>query len=100
MASIAKDPNGRKRIIFSLPNGKRKAIRLGKMPQRAAETVKLRVEQLLAAKVSGCGWDNETAGWVAELSDELADKLAKAGLIPVRDRATLGAFIESYTSHG
>ncbi len=96
MASISKDPNGRKRIIFSLPNGKRKAIRLGKMPQRAAETVKTKVEQLLAAKVSGCGWDNETARWVADLSDELADKLAKAGLIPARDRATLGAFIESY----
>ncbi len=96
MASIAKDPSGRKRIIFVAPDGKRKAIRLGKIPKRDAQTIKAKVEHLLAAKVSGCGWDNETARWVAELSDELADKLAKAGLIPVRGRATIGAFIEDY----
>jgi len=96
VASIAKDPNGRKRLLFVAPDGNRKAVRLGKIPQRAAEAVKVKVESLLASKVSGCPWDNETARWVAELPDELADKLAGAGLIPARDKAALGTFLESY----
>lgn len=96
MASIARDPGGRKRILFVDPNGKRKSIRLGKMPLRAAERIKADVEALLAAKVSGCGWDNETARRVADLSDDLADKLAAVGLLPPRERATLGAFLERY----
>ena len=42
MASIVRDPNGRKRILFFNADGNRKVIRLGKMSQRQAEAVKLR----------------------------------------------------------
>ena len=96
MASIGKDKNGRRRILFVAPDGKRKTIRLGKMPQRAAEAIKVKVENLVGSAVSGCGWDNETARWVAELDDTLANRLAAVGLIQGRERATLDAFIESY----
>lgn len=96
MASIARDPGGRRRILFVNPDKRRKAIRLGKIPQRAAEAIKTKVEALLASKVSGCPWDNETARWVADLPDELADKLAAVGLVPVRERATLGAWLDQY----
>lgn len=96
MASISRDPGGRRRILFKAPDGKRKAIRLGKVPQRAAEAVKVKVEHLVAAAVSGCGWDNETARWVAEISDELGDKLAAVGLVPPRERAGLAAWLDRY----
>ena len=55
MASIVRDPNGRKRILFVAPDEKRKTIRLGKVSQRAAEAIKAKVEHLVAAKVSSCG---------------------------------------------
>ena len=47
MASIARDKNGRRRILFVAPDGKRPTIRLGKVSQRTAEAIKYRVEQLL-----------------------------------------------------
>ena len=53
MASISCDPGGRRRILFVDSNGDRKAIRLGKVAQRAAEAIKFRVEQLLAAMLTG-----------------------------------------------
>ena len=49
MASIARDKNGTRRILFVAPDGKRPTIRLGKVSQRTAEGIKYRVEQLLEA---------------------------------------------------
>ena len=37
MASIGKDPGGRRRILFVAQNGKRRTIRLGKCSQKQAE---------------------------------------------------------------
>jgi hypothetical protein len=51
MASIATDQNGRRRILFIAPDGRRPTVRLGKVSQRAAESVKHRVEQLLECKM-------------------------------------------------
>ena len=53
MASVVNDPGGRKRILFVDPAGDRKGVRLGKASQRAAEGVAFRIEQLLAAKMTG-----------------------------------------------
>ncbi len=44
MASIVKDPNGRKRLLFVDQDGSRKTIRLGKCSQKQAETFKVKVE--------------------------------------------------------
>ena len=96
MASLCNDPGGKRRIAFVAPDGKRKSLRLGKIPKKAAEAIQAKIEALLAAKVSGCAWDNPLAEWVAGLPDRLADKLTAAGLIPARDKATLGGFIEAY----
>jgi len=99
MASISKDPGGRRRIQFVGPDGNRKAIRLGKVAQRAAETVKFRVEQLLAAKLTGHAIETDTGNWLAEIEPALSDKLTRAGLIPKREAkesATIAAFIEAY----
>ena len=53
MAIISKDDGGKRRILFVGPDKKRRTIRLGKVSQRAAEAVKFRIEQLLAAKLTG-----------------------------------------------
>lgn len=103
MASLCKDANGNKRIIFVDTDGKRKPIRLGKMPMEAARQIKTKVEHLVGAKTSRCAWNAETALWVSELDSVLADKLAAVGLIPKRTATKhgraglyLGDFLKDY----
>ena len=74
MASISSDPKGAKRLLFVDADGNRKAIRLGKTSLRMAETIKVKVEALNAAKIGGCSVDRETAAWVANLGDDLHAK--------------------------
>ncbi len=99
MASISNDPNGRRRIQFVAPDKARKSIRLGKVSKRDAESIKFRVEQLLASKITGNAVDSDTAQWVAALPTPLAAKLAKAGLTARPEdkaEATLGPFLTDY----
>lgn len=81
MASIANDPGGKRRVLFTLPGGDRKAIRLGKVAKRTAEAIKYRVEQLVEALHFKQPLEGDLAQWVAELEPVLAKKLARAGLI-------------------
>src|SRR5262245_14371548 len=96
MASITTGPNGRRTIQFVAADGKRKSVRLGKVSQRIAEVVKVKVEALNGAAITGLPIDGETAQWVAKLGDELAGKLAAVGLIARRASAVLGAFTREY----
>ncbi len=98
MASIAKDHGGTKRILFVTPDGKRKVIRMGKMPLADARMVKSKIESLLAHKTSGQPLDGETSKWVRDIPDALAGKLAKAGLIEKRsgNATAMGPFLDSY----
>ncbi len=99
MASISRQPNGRRTVQFIAPDGKRRSIRLGKATQRMAETIKLRVELLVAAKLAGHAIDDETARWLAELDDRMTDKLAAVDLVPRREPdplTTLGGFLKEY----
>lgn len=99
MASIVKRPDGHRWIQFVDPEGKRQTLRLGKLPLRQAENVKVRVEHLLAAKIARHAVDGDTARWVAEVPDALAAKLARVGLIPERTGsavATLGSFLDGW----
>ena len=101
MASISRQPNGRRTIQFMAPNGKRRSIRLGKVTQRMAETVKLRVELLVAAKLSGHAIDDETSRWLTGLDATLTDKLAAVGLVPRREPdplTTVAGFLTEYVS--
>jgi hypothetical protein len=98
MASISKQPNGRRTIQFVAADGKRRSIRLGKISQRNAEAVKVKVEQLAAASISGHVIDADTSRWVASLDAVMVEKLANAGLVPKRESATLGLFLENYFS--
>ena len=99
MASISKDANGRRTIQFIGADSKRRSIRLGKVTQRIAEGVKVKVEHLAGAAMTGHALDDETARWVAGLDKIMADKLAAVGLIAKSDRAgdmRLAAFLDEY----
>lgn len=100
MASIANDPNGRRRIIFTDKNRDRKTIWLGKVSKRLAEEIKTKVESINAASIAGCSIDGETAAWIGRLGDELHTKFVVVGLAapraPVARQVGLLAFVTSY----
>lgn len=96
MASIIREPNGRRRIEFFDHEGKRRRIRLGKVSQRQAEAYRGQIEHLTNAKINGDAPDRNTALWLAGLGDVMRRRFAAAGLIEARESATLGAFIAAY----
>src|SRR5438067_1376753 len=95
MASLSSS-GGLRTLQFTDRDGNRKSIRLGRMPQKAAETIKTRVEELLAHGVTGTAWPRDLTFWVEGLGDTLAAKLAGQGLIPARQQTTLGAFLDAF----
>ena len=99
MASICRDKNSRKRILFMAGNGSRKTIRLGKTSIKQAESFKIKLEALIAGRFSG-SIDAETARWIAGLPDDIYGRLAAVGLVNVRAATmslTLGQFLNEYT---
>ena len=99
MASISNDPGGKRRILFSAPDGRRRAIRLGKVSERAAQTVRIHVEHLAAALTTRTAPPMETTQWVSGLDDIMHAKLARVGLVEPkakRARVKLGAFLDDY----
>ena len=96
MASISRDKVGGRRIQFVGADGQRRAIRLGKISQRAAEDIRTRVETLNNANITGTPLDRDTARWVATRESKLLDKLAAVGLVPKRQSARLESFIDTY----
>lgn len=96
MASLSTDANGNRTVQFVGGDGKRRSVRLGKVPKKVAEGVKLRVEALAASAASRLPLDGETAAWVAGVGDDLAAKLAAVGLIPARHGEAVGPFLDAY----
>jgi integrase len=96
MASVIDDPNGRRRVMFVAPDGKRKAVRLGKVDRRAAESFARRVELILSATITKTAIDADTARWVAELPDAAYAKLAAVGLATARGAAQLGPWLDGF----
>jgi integrase len=100
MASIGRDKNGRKRILFVAEDGSRKTIRLGKCSRRQAEAFKVRLEALVAGRFGGL--DADTAKWVADLPDDVHAKLVAVGLQEPRRaepepvQLSIGAFCDEY----
>lgn len=97
MASIHREKRrGRYRVQFRDKDGKRRSIRLGDLNRKASESICHRIEHLVSASIACTPLDIETAKWVANLGETLAEKLANAGLIPHRESAELGQFIDNY----
>ncbi len=96
MASISNDPGGMRRILFVARDGVRKAIRLGKVPIKTAESICTKIETLNAAACSNTPIDRETAAWLAGVGDDLHAKLAAVGLVVPRQTARLGQFLDAF----
>ncbi len=103
MASITLDPGGRRRILFVDPDsGARRAIRLGRIAMKPAESFKGRVEALVAAAAAGIPWDADLAAWTRSLPDSMHARLAAVGLVAARvdpTTTTLGALIERFVAN-
>lgn len=94
MASIRKEPGGRRAIQFTGQDGARKTLRLGKASAKDAELYRVMVEHLLAAIRLRTSPDLNVAAWVDGLSEVMHDRLARVGLINGRASATLGPFLD------
>jgi integrase len=98
MASIGRDPNGRKRILFVAEDGRRRTVRLGRITMKQAAAFKVKLENLIGGRYAG-RLDDETARWIADLPDDIYAKLAAVGLVGPREtrpNQALGPFIEQY----
>jgi integrase len=101
MASISTNEKNKYRSIqFTAIDGKRKTIRLGKVNQKTADSIKVKVEALVAAGLTRVSIDDELAKWLREIPDALARKFAAVGLASKRecDLQALGDFLASYIS--
>ena len=97
MASLAHDKSNSTYTIRVVgADGKRRSLRLGKVPKKLAESVLLKVENIHAMTLAKMPMDAETATWVGTIGDDLAAKLAAIGLIPERHSAKLGDFLQGY----
>lgn len=99
MAGIACDPNGLKRVTFTDGEGNRRSVRLGSMSIKDAKTFKVRVEALVTASLLQQPVDAEVAKWLGKLPDRTYGRLARAGLVPARERAqvpTVGELLRRF----
>lgn len=98
MASIIHDPDRKKRLLVILDR-KRWTIRLGEVTKRDAESIKQKVEALVAARTVGMPPDAETSRWLASIDPKLHERIAKTGLVPSRQTVkvhTLGDLLSAY----
>ncbi|ODA33129.1 tyrosine-type recombinase/integrase [Planctopirus hydrillae] len=101
MASLSKDASGNITLQVVCSDGRRRPIRLGKTPIKAARSFKLRLEALVACQRSGSPWPTDLAAWVGTLPDDVHEKLSRPGLelVPRREPvtiATLGGFLDKF----
>ncbi len=96
MASLSRDPGGRKTIQVVCPDGRRRSIRLGKCSAKDAQLFRVRVESLVSSKLVGRSPDDETSRWLGGLSSKLARSLMKCQLIDFNPAEALGPFIDDY----
>ena len=99
MASVCVGQNGR-RLIQINELQRRPKIRLGKVSDKVAQSIRLRIESLIASKASGQPLDRETAAWLGEIDDLLHRKLAQTGLVQPRGEdaqaVTLAQLVDGY----
>jgi len=104
MASIGKDPGGRKRILFVAGDGSRKTVRLRKCSMRDAQDIERHIDALNVAAIQGQSVKRTTAEWLISIGDTLHKRIANTGLCPHReqreaDAPTVAEFVARYI-HG
>lgn len=100
MASIIKRPNGHYWIQITLPDRRRKTIKLGKVSKKNAEQFGRFAEELATARAMSGSPPQHVAQWLFSLSEPYLQKLARAELIdPVQFQKRshlLGPFCDEY----
>jgi len=79
-----------------MPDGTQKTIRLSGFNKSKSEDIARHVEELIAAKAAGAAIDRRTANWLADIGQNVHDKLSNAGLIEPRVSSSLGDFVAEY----
>ena len=95
MASVGKDSKGY-RVRFVMPDGTNKTIRLSGFNKTKSEDIARHIAELVSAKAAGSAIDRRTANWLADVGQNVHDKLSNAGLIEPRVSSNLGDFIAGY----
>ena len=99
MASLFKNDQDLWVIQYYGSDKKKQRIYLGKIPDRTAQRILPRVEELIASRKAGMPISMESREWLMQLSDTpLAEKLISAGLIEKQHSLELGAFLKEYQS--
>lgn len=99
MASLVNRPNGHRWIQFTDSDGKRKTLRLGKIPKRDAVSIKVHVERLISSKITSQTIADETSRWIADISDAMRTKLVGVKLLQAGEKSrdvSLDVFVEEY----
>jgi len=96
MASISKNQNGTKRLSFNDQQGKWHTIRLGAVTMKQAESVKSKVEAIVAARHMRVSFDAETARWLSDICDDIHSKLANTGIVLPRIKTTLDEYCNQF----
>jgi integrase len=97
VASICNEKNGNKRIALVDHEGRHRSLRLGKCSMKVAETMRIRIEQLLQDRRFGAPHAPATAEWLAKLPTDLHGRLVKLGLTESRIKAvTVGELIDRF----
>lgn len=97
MASIYTDSKGRKQIRWYFGDGRRGAIRIGRLSDDNAEYVKTRVVELLDCLKAGRQqvFGSELKAWLDRLPERLYGKLVASGLVGERRRMNRSELIEN-----
>jgi integrase len=98
MASVSTDAAGNRRILFYDEGRHRRAVYVGKLPLRATETLRVKVEAIVASRLSGQPMPDEVSRWIATAPSDIKRKLVNAGLLTDREKTDpkLLEFVDSY----
>ena len=105
MASVVTLKKGKRPIrridfVDRTDGGRRKSIRLGAVNLKKAGEAKSHIEKLLNAKILNMSIDQETAAWLAGISDDIHERIARTGLCDSRERPSaapsLSEFCQKY----
>ena len=99
MASIRTKPTGSKAIQIVMPDGARRAIGIGKVGFKAAESFRVHVGHIESAHVGGHPIPPATAKWVAQTKPQVRRRLEELGMIEPQaeqEGLTIHDLIERY----
>ena len=95
MASLVHLKSGAYRIAITRGE-KQKTIHLGKVNKKTADSILSNIDRIIEANAADIALDEKTARWTANIDDTLYGKIVRVGLLPERQRRTLGTYIDDY----